>query len=40
MALDIDHQLSILVCRHARLLDQMHMDDALLAIALNKESEL
>jgi hypothetical protein len=40
MALDIDRQLGILVCRHARLLDQMHMHDALLAIAFNKESEL
>lgn len=40
MALDIDRQLRVLVRSHARLLDQMHMDDALLAIALNKESEL
>lgn len=40
MPLDIDRQLRILVGCHARLLDQMHVHDALLAIALDKEPEL
>ena len=40
MTLDIDRQLGVLVGCHARLLDQVHMHDALLAIALDKEPEL
>ena len=40
MSLDIDRQFRILVRCHARLLDQMHVHYALLAIALDKEPEL
>ena len=41
MALDIDCQLGILVSRHARLLDQMNMHDALLpSISFDEEAEL
>lgn len=40
MSLDIDRQLGVFIRCHARLLDQMHVHHALLAIALDKESEL
>ena len=41
MALDIDRQLSILVSRHARLLDQMDIDNTLLpSISFHEEAEL
>jgi hypothetical protein len=40
MPLNIDRQLRVFVRCHAWFLDQMHMHDTLLAVALNEESEL